>query len=81
MRALIGFDLDGTLIDSLPAITRCANVMLRAEGASEVDEGIMRGVVGRGAGGYREKGGHGAHGADAAGHGGKPPKVGLGLRY
>lgn len=42
------FDLDGTLVDSVPDLTAAANVMLKTYGRSAVDEAAVRLRVGRG---------------------------------
>lgn len=47
-RALL-FDLDGTLVDSVPDLTRCVNAALLADGSTAVGEGDVRGWVGNGA--------------------------------
>ncbi|NOZ78147.1 MAG: HAD-IA family hydrolase [Acidobacteria bacterium] len=46
---LILLDLDGTLVDSFPAITRALNEALAARGLPAVDLDWVRGHVGRGA--------------------------------
>ena len=47
-RGAVLFDLDGTLVDSVPDITAAANVMLAAFGRPPVDEATVRSLVGRG---------------------------------
>ncbi|GGL60972.1 HAD-IA family hydrolase [Wenxinia marina] len=49
MRARIVFDLDGTLIDSLPDIRKLANGLLAQEGAEPLTMDEARGFVGDGA--------------------------------
>lgn len=46
--ALAIFDLDGTLIDSVPDIARCVDAALQALGLAAVGEARVRGWVGRG---------------------------------
>lgn len=46
----IVFDLDGTLIDSLPNVTDAANALLVAEGTAAVPPGVVAGFVGWGEG-------------------------------
>lgn len=43
------FDLDGTLVDSIPGIARGLNLALKALGYPEHSEEAIRGMVGRGA--------------------------------
>lgn len=47
-RGAVLFDLDGTLVDSVPDLTAAANVMLRTYGRPAVDEAAVRLRVGRG---------------------------------
>ena len=47
-RAII-FDLDGTLLDTLPDLARAANLMLAELGLPQVDEPAVRAFVGNGA--------------------------------
>lgn len=42
------FDLDGTLIDSLPDVTRAVNALLADEGLPPLPESTVNGFVGRG---------------------------------
>ena len=46
--AAVGFDLDGTLLDTLPDIAAAGNVMLAALGRPVVDEDVVRGFIGDG---------------------------------
>ncbi len=46
---LVIFDLDGTLVDTAPDITACANAVLRDEGRGEEPLAAMRGAIGLGA--------------------------------
>ena len=48
MRAPVVFDLDGTLIDSLPGITGAANALLDEEGLPPLGPEQVAGFVGRG---------------------------------
>lgn len=43
------FDLDGTLVDSVPDLARCVNTALRAVGREPASEAAVRGWVGSGA--------------------------------
>lgn len=43
------FDLDGTLVDSVPDLARCVNAALHAVGHAPADEAAVRGWVGNGA--------------------------------
>lgn len=43
------FDLDGTLVDSVPDLARCLNAALRAVGREPASETAVRGWVGNGA--------------------------------
>jgi phosphoglycolate phosphatase len=43
------FDLDGTLVDSVPDLARCVNAALRAVGGEPASEAVVRGWVGNGA--------------------------------
>ena len=45
----LGFDLDGTLVDSLEDIRAALNACLRELGKSEVDSRAARGFIGYGA--------------------------------
>lgn len=47
MKAVL-FDLDGTLIDSLPDLTNAANAVLRKRGLPELEKRIVAGFVGHG---------------------------------
>ncbi len=47
--ARIVFDLDGTLIDSVPDITAAANDLMAQEGLAPLSEEVIRGFVGNGA--------------------------------
>lgn len=47
-RAIL-FDLDGTLVDSVPDLARCVNAALAAIGAAATDQAQVRGWVGNGA--------------------------------
>ncbi len=47
MRAVL-FDLDGTLIDSLPDVTAAANAVLRKRDLPVLDEAVVAGIVGHG---------------------------------
>lgn len=42
------FDLDGTLIDSLPSLTRAANVLLANHGLPPVTAAVVNGFIGHG---------------------------------
>ena len=42
------FDLDGTLVDSLPGLTRSLNAILSEDGRRRVDDDEVRGMVGDG---------------------------------
>lgn len=46
---IVGFDLDGTLVDSALDLCPAVNVALRAEGRPEVSLDVTRGLVGGGA--------------------------------
>ncbi|SMO56916.1 phosphoglycolate phosphatase [Ruegeria faecimaris] len=48
MSATIMFDLDGTLVDSLPDITAAANAMLRDTGVSPLPQDTIKQFVGNG---------------------------------
>ncbi|MDA7817797.1 phosphoglycolate phosphatase [Sulfurimonas sp.] len=48
-KELILFDLDGTLIDSAPDLSRSVNYMLRTSGRSEFSDDIIHSWVGNGA--------------------------------
>jgi len=45
----IAFDLDGTLVDTAPDLTRAMNHVLRSEGLDELDVESVRPLIGRGA--------------------------------
>jgi phosphoglycolate phosphatase len=47
-RAIL-FDLDGTLVDSVPDLARCVNAALQAVGREPASEAAVRGWVGNGA--------------------------------
>lgn len=47
MRAIV-FDLDGTLVDSLPDIAAAANAMLGDLGRTPLDPAVIRGFIGNG---------------------------------
>ena len=49
MQKTVLFDLDGTLLDTLPDIRACVNDMLRSRGYPEIDEAQTRAYVGDGA--------------------------------
>jgi phosphoglycolate phosphatase len=44
----IVFDLDGTLVDSVPDLSAAVNVMLSAEGVAPLDQATVTGFVGNG---------------------------------
>ena len=44
----VGFDLDGTLVDTMPDLAAAVNLMLRMLGARELPEQRVRALVGRG---------------------------------
>ncbi len=44
----VGFDLDGTLIDTMPDLAAAVNLMLRVLGATELPEQRIRALVGQG---------------------------------
>lgn len=46
--ATIVFDLDGTLVDSAPDVTRAVNYALRGSGRRAVEQGQVRNMLGRG---------------------------------
>lgn len=46
---IVGFDLDGTLVDSALDLCPAVNVALRAEGRQEVSLDVTRGLIGGGA--------------------------------
>jgi phosphoglycolate phosphatase len=46
--AAVGFDLDGTLLDTLPDIAAAGNVMLASLGQPPVEEEVVRGFIGDG---------------------------------
>ncbi|SHI31048.1 HAD-IA family hydrolase [Wenxinia saemankumensis] len=48
-KAVIGFDLDGTLIDSAPSIAASVNAVLMEHGADPLEEDRIAGMVGSGA--------------------------------
>jgi len=48
-KKLIIFDMDGTLIDSVPSLANAINYMLKKLGKNEFSEDIIRGWVGNGA--------------------------------
>ena len=43
------FDLDGTLVDSVPMLTEAVNRVMRANGCSEFTEAQIAAMVGKGA--------------------------------
>lgn len=47
-RRLVLFDLDGTLVDSLPDLAAAANLLARERGAPDVDAEVLRPAVARG---------------------------------
>ncbi len=48
MKRVVYFDLDGTLVDSLPDITDSVNFVLNSYGMIKLDEATVRGMVGNG---------------------------------
>ena len=52
---LVIFDLDGTLVDSAPAIMKIAATLLREQGAAPLDLGETRSFIGHGAAKFVER--------------------------